>query len=111
VTPSGVDLVAGSGSDAVRQYLSELCRLTRTEQAGVPLVPPALSHTGGGTIVVVSSARSAGDQAGLAVVRQRYDDMIVVTMDGTAPAVPGARVVRAVDALDAIRRWQTAIAS
>jgi uncharacterized protein (DUF58 family) len=110
VTPSGVDVSTTSGTDAVPRYLEELCVVTRAEEAGLPLVPAALARAGGGTLVVISTAISADDRAALVGMRPRYADVVVVAMDGSAPAVPGVRVLGAMDAVDAIRQWQTVIA-
>lgn len=113
VTPGGVDVETASGWDAVQRYLAELCVITRTEEAGLPLVPGALARAGGGTFVVISSAVtvSSDDRAALVGMRPRYGDMIlVVGLDGVAPGVPGVRVLRAANAVDAIRQWQTVIA-
>jgi uncharacterized protein (DUF58 family) len=110
VTPSGVDVTTDSGSDAVPRHLEELCVVARAEETDLPLVPAALARTGGGTLVVVSATISADDGAALVAMRPRYDDVVVVAFGGAAPRVPGVRVLRAVDAVDAIRQWQTVIA-
>jgi uncharacterized protein (DUF58 family) len=113
VTPGGVDVATDSGWDAVQRYLEELCVVARTEEAGLQLVPGALARAGGGTLVVISSAVtvSPDDRAALVGVRPRYGDVIlVVGLSGAAPEVPGVRVLRAADAVDAIRQWQTVIA-
>jgi hypothetical protein len=110
VTPSGVDVSTTSGTDAVPRYLEELCVVTRADEAGLPLVPAALARAGGGTLVVISTAISADDRAALVGMRPRYADVVVVAMDGSAPVVPGVRVLGAMDAVDAIRQWQTVIA-
>lgn len=111
VTPSGGDVNTTSGSDAVQRYLEELCVVARTEEAGLPLVPAALARvTNGGTLVVISSAVSPDDRAALAGLRLRYEDVVVVVLSGAEPQVPGVRVVRAVDARDAVGQWQTVIA-
>jgi uncharacterized protein (DUF58 family) len=110
VTPGGLDVSSASGSDAVQQYLEELCVVARTDEGGLPLVPPALARAGGGTLVVLSSAVSPDDGAALVAMRPRYGDVVVVTLNGAAPAVPGVRVLRAGSAVDAIRQWQTVIA-
>jgi uncharacterized protein (DUF58 family) len=110
VTPGGADVSTTSGSDAVQRYLEELCVVTRAQEAGLPLVPAALARAGGGTLVVISTAISADDRAALVGMRPRYADVVVVAMDGSAPVVPGVRVLGAMDAVDAIRQWQTVIA-
>jgi uncharacterized protein (DUF58 family) len=113
VTPGGVDVDTTSGWDAVQRYLEELCVVTRTEDAGLPLVPTTLARAGGGTFVVISSAVTVtpDDRAALVGMRPRYGDMIlVVGSHGAEPGVPGVRVLRAANAVDAIRQWQTVIA-
>ena len=110
MTSSGSDVSTTSGSDAVQRYLEELCVVTRADEAGLPLVPPALAGTGGGTLVVISTAISAGDRAALVGMRPGYGDVVVVAMDGSVPDVPGVRALGAMDAVDAIRQWQTVIA-
>ncbi|HEX6358165.1 DUF58 domain-containing protein [Actinophytocola sp.] len=110
VTPSGVDVTTNSGSDAVPRYLEELCVVARAEEADLPLVPAALARTGGGTLVVVSATISPDDGAALVAIRPRYADVVVVALGGAAPQVPGVRVLRALDAVDAIQQWQTVIA-
>jgi uncharacterized protein (DUF58 family) len=110
VTPDGLDVSTDSGSDAVQRYLEALCVVTHAEEADLPLVPAALARSGGGTLVVISSAVSAGDRAALAGVRSRYADVVVVSLDGAAPAVPGVRALGTVGAVDAIGQWQTVIA-
>lgn len=110
VTPSGVDVSTTSGSEAVQRYLDELCVVARAEEAGLPLVPPALARAGGGTLVVVASGVTADDQVALVALRLRFDEVVVVTLDPSAPVVPGARMLFVLDALDAVRQWQTVIA-
>jgi uncharacterized protein (DUF58 family) len=111
VTPGGVDVSTTSGSDAVQRYLEELCVVAREEKAELPLVPAALARVGGGTLVVISSSVSPDDGAALVGMRPRYEDVVVVALSGSAPRVPGIRVLGAVGAVDAIRLWQTVIAS
>lgn len=110
VTPSGIDVVTTPGSGAVRQFLDELCVLDRSEQPGLPLIPPALARTGGGMLVVISPAGAPEDRAGIAAVRPSYGDVIVVAVNAAAPGIPGVRALRASGAVDAIRQWQTVIA-
>jgi uncharacterized protein (DUF58 family) len=113
VTPGGVDVATTSGWDAVQRYLEELCVVARTDEAGLPLLPGTLARAAGGTFVVISSAVtiSPDDRAALVGMRPRFGDMIlVVGPDGTAPGVPGMRTLRAANAVDAIRQWQTVIA-
>ncbi|MBW4717145.1 DUF58 domain-containing protein [Saccharothrix obliqua] len=110
VASSGLDVAAAPGSGAVRRFLDELCVVERVGRPGSPLVPAALANAGGGMLVVVSSAVSAADVAVLAAVRPRYVDVVVVALRGAAPVIPGARVLRATDALDATSRWQAVVA-
>jgi uncharacterized protein (DUF58 family) len=110
VTPSGVDVATTPGSGAIRRFMDELCVVERSEEAGLALVPLAMAHAGGGMLVVVSSAVSVEDCAALAAVRPRYVDVVVVTLNGAVPQIPGVRTFPATDALDATRQWQTVIA-
>ncbi|MEJ2853401.1 MULTISPECIES: DUF58 domain-containing protein [unclassified Saccharothrix] len=113
VTPGGVDAVAPSGWNAVQRYLEELCVVDRTRDAGLPLVPGVLAGAGGGTLVVISSAVSVSpdDRAALVGLRPRYGAVVlVVGLSGAAPEVPGIRVLRSANAVDAIRQWQAVIA-
>jgi uncharacterized protein (DUF58 family) len=110
VTPSGVDVAPPlSQAPAVRRLLDELCVLDRAGEPGLPLVPPTLSRARGGSLVVISSAVTPTDRAALAALRPSYPDLVVITL-GTAVEVPGAKVLRASDASDAVRRWHTVIA-
>jgi len=110
VTSSGVDLATAAGTPAVvRTLLDELCALDRAGRSGLPLVPSALSRARGGSLVVISSAVSPADRATLVSMRSAYPDLVVITL-GSAVEVPGAKVLRASDAPDAVRRWQTVIA-
>lgn len=110
VTPSGIDVVTTPGSGAVRRFLDELCVLDRAGDADLPLVPPALARAGGGVLAAISPAGTPEDRAGLAAVRARYGDVVVVALNAPAPGIPGVRALRADDAVDAIRQWQTVIA-
>nr|WP_042193974.1 DUF58 domain-containing protein [Kibdelosporangium sp. MJ126-NF4]CEL20989.1 FIG002343: hypothetical protein [Kibdelosporangium sp. MJ126-NF4]CTQ95497.1 FIG002343: hypothetical protein [Kibdelosporangium sp. MJ126-NF4] len=109
VTPSGIDVTTTPGALAVQRLLDELCVLDRATEADLPLVPRALAQSWGGQFVVVSSAVSAADQAALARIRSRYADLVVITL-GQAVAVAGGKILRAADAVDATRQWQTVIA-
>jgi uncharacterized protein (DUF58 family) len=108
VTSSGVDVTSPGGAPAMRRLLDELCVLDRAD-AGLPLVHSTLSHAKGGSLVVISSAVSPTDRAALASLRPSYPDLIVITL-GAPVHVPGAKVLRASNALDAVRRWHTVIA-
>jgi uncharacterized protein (DUF58 family) len=110
VTPSGVDVATTPGSGAIRRFMDELCVVERSEEADLALVPLAMAHADGGMLVVVSSAVSVEDHSALAAVRPRYVDVVVVTLNGAAPRIPGVRAFPATDALDATRQWQTVIA-
>lgn len=110
VTPGGLDIATTSGSDAGQRYLEALCLVAHAAARGLPLVPAALARTGGGTLVVISSVYTPDDRAALVAARPRYGDVVVVALSGAAPEVPGVRALGAVDAVDAIRQWQTVIA-
>ncbi|RKT55741.1 DUF58 domain-containing protein [Saccharothrix australiensis] len=110
VASGGLDVGATPGSGAVRRFLDELCVVDRTARTGLPLVPAALAHGGGGMLVVVSPVAAPEDRSALAALRPRYVDVVVVALDSAAPQVPGVRVLRATDALDATLRWQTVVA-
>jgi uncharacterized protein (DUF58 family) len=110
VTPSGVDVAPGTANAAaVRRLLDELCVLDRAGEPGLPLVPPTLGRARGGSLVVISSAVAPTDRAALAALRPSYPDLVVITL-GAAVDVPGAKVLRASDAEEAVRRWHTVIA-
>lgn len=109
VSSSGVDVPTGGGSSAVRRLLDELCVLDRAEETGLPLVHRALSRSGGGSLVAVSAAVSPTDRAALASLRASYPDLVVISLGGVVD-VPGARVLDASNALDAIRRWHAVVA-
>ncbi|WP_236796584.1 DUF58 domain-containing protein [Amycolatopsis sp. GM8] len=108
VTSCGVDVATAGGTAAVRQLLDELCVLDQAADPGLPLVPGALSRAGGGTLVVVSTALA---QADLAAIRPHYADLVVIVVGAQAPSIPGARVLDAIDAKDAARKWNAVIAS
>ncbi len=110
VASSGLDVGTTPGSGAVRRFLDELCVVERAGHTGLPLVPAALAHAGGGMLVVISPVGSPEDRSALAAVRPRYVDVVVVALHGSAPEIPGVRVLRATDALDATVRWQTVVA-
>jgi uncharacterized protein (DUF58 family) len=109
VTSSGVDVASAAGAAAARRLLDELCVLDRARESGLPLAHSALSRSKGGTLVVISSAVSSADRAALAVLRSSYPDLVMITLGGFVE-VPGAKVLRATDAADAVRRWHTVIA-
>lgn len=108
VTSSGVDVTTTGGSAAVRRLLDELCVLDRATETGLPLAHPALIQAGGDSLVVISAAVSPADRATLAALRSSYPDLVVISLGGTV-SVPGARVLPASDAADAIRRWQAVV--
>lgn len=109
VTSSGVDVATTGGSAALRRLLDELCVLDRATETGLPLAPPVLTQSTGDSLVVVSAAVSPTDRAALAAVRSSFPDLVVISLGGAA-AVPGARVLSASGAADAIRRWQAVVA-
>lgn len=104
VTPSGVDVVTPPGVPSARRLQEELCVLSQSSETS--LVPQRLS--GGGTLVVVTSVVTPADRAALAGLR--FSDMIVVVIGASAPVLPGVKVLRATDAVDATRRWHAVIA-
>lgn len=110
VTPSGIDVVSVPGSGAVRRFLDEFCVVDRSEKTNLSLVPAALPKASGGMLVVISAAGSPEDRAALAAVRPRYVDVVVVALNGSEPQIPGVRVLRATNALEATQQWQTVIA-
>lgn len=108
LTPGGVDLATPGGPSAARQLLDELCLLG--QEAGDAVLTPGprsgVRHQGGCFTVVTSGAADLGGLAGL---RSRYSSLFVVAL---APpgvevrsVVPGARVLVAPDAREAVRRW------
>jgi uncharacterized protein (DUF58 family) len=106
VTACGVDEAATGGAPAVRRMLDELCVLQRAAGTGLPLVPGALSRSGGGSLAVVLSGMSAADQEALAVLRQRFSNVVVIVLRGSSGTqVPGTKMLHAKDAADAARRW------
>lgn len=109
VSSSGVDVTTDGGPSAVRLLLDQLCVLGRAADAGLPLVPPASHQAGGGSLVVISAAVSPADRAALASLRSAYPDLVVISLGGVAD-VPGAKVLPASNAPDAIRRWQAVVA-
>ncbi|GLY65103.1 DUF58 domain-containing protein [Amycolatopsis taiwanensis] len=112
VTCGGTDIATRGGTTVVRGLLDELCLLDRADGPGLPLVPAPLLTGGGGTLVVISGRLSEVDHAGLAAVRSRYPEQIVLALGTTKGnfAVPGAKVLSAVDAADAAHRWNAVIA-
>jgi uncharacterized protein (DUF58 family) len=105
VTSSGVDLPTSGGSLASRRLLDELCQVGQGK--GDSLAPEVLSATrnGGGCLTVVTSG--SADLAALAVLRGRYSLLVIIDVapGGAAPAVRGARVLRAEGAGLAVRKW------
>lgn len=112
VTCGGADIATSGGATAVRGLLDELCLLDRAGDSGLPLVPATLHKGGGGTLVVITGQMSEVDHAALAAVRSRYPDQIVLVIGAAKGnfAVPGAKVLSAVDAAEAARRWNAVIA-
>ncbi|MEU0510897.1 DUF58 domain-containing protein [Amycolatopsis sp. NPDC006125] len=106
VTAGGLDLPTPGGLPATRQLLDELCQVTQAPADA--LVPPALSARGGagGCLVLVSSART--EPPALTWLRDRFDTIFLVALEGPGPrmaAAPGARVLLAPDAVQAVRLW------
>jgi uncharacterized protein (DUF58 family) len=108
VTSGGGDLATAGGPLAARLLLDELC-LLRQDSDGAVLAPGLLSaapHQGGCLVVITSGAT---DLAALVGLRSRYSAFFVIalTSDGVPlrVVVPGARVLTAADAREAVRRW------
>jgi len=105
VTSSGVDLPTSGGALASRRLLDELCQVAQGK--GDLLVPQVLSATrnGGGCLTVVTSG--SAELGALAGLRGRYSSLVIVDVapGGPAPAVRGARVLRAEGAGLAVRKW------
>lgn len=89
LTPGGVDVSVDGGVLAGQRLLDELCVLRVSSDGVLPARPP------GGFVVV-----TAGSVESFAVLRPD-----VVLALGGAGEVPGARVVRGVDAAEVVRRW------
>ncbi|MFC5112193.1 hypothetical protein [Kibdelosporangium philippinense] len=53
---------------------------------------------------------SAADQAALAMLRARYADLVVINLGRPAVVVPGAKILKPANAVDATRQWQSVIA-
>ena len=64
----------------------------------------------GGCLVVVTAGGLLSDGGELARLRSHFSLTVVVSLGGPVPPVPGARVVRAATAQDAVRRWNAVIA-
>jgi uncharacterized protein (DUF58 family) len=122
VTPCGVDLRTRGGPLAVRQLLDALCELGPAKAQSGPLVPVALSRSGdrGGCLAVIIAGTTAGaagaathaDLAALTSLRQHYCPAVVTVIGGGSCArVPGALVVHASDAVDAVHRWNATVAT
>ncbi|MEV7098156.1 DUF58 domain-containing protein [Amycolatopsis sp. NPDC051045] len=114
VTSGGVDLATSGGLLAVRQLLDELCQVRQdsgAEQALVPGVLSAVRHQGGCLTVVTSGAGGLGTLGGLAGLRARYSSFFVLALGsgGVPPVIPGARVLSADSAANAVRRWNEVV--
>jgi uncharacterized protein (DUF58 family) len=111
VTSGGVDLATSGGPLAVRQLLDELCQVRQDSGAGQALVPGVLSavRQQGGCLTVVTSG--AGALGGLAGLRARYSSFFVLALGsgGVPPVIPGARVLSADSAANAVRRWNEVV--
>ncbi|MFE9207266.1 DUF58 domain-containing protein [Micromonospora sp. NPDC007230] len=112
VTSSGLDLATPSGASGVRRLLDELCELQQDGAGDSALSPATLSRgrTGGGALVVVTAGAGLGS---LARLRDRYPRIFLIALTGLdqAPSapVPGARVLAAADAAEAVRRWNEVV--
>ncbi|MFD9965437.1 DUF58 domain-containing protein [Amycolatopsis sp. NPDC058986] len=106
VTSCGLDVATAGGPSAVRLLLDELTVLDPHRDPGQALVPGSLSRSGGGGLAVITAGLPPADLASLTGVRSRYSPLVVVVLGGGAvPVVPGAKVVAATGAVDAVRRW------
>ncbi|GAA4525933.1 DUF58 domain-containing protein [Amycolatopsis samaneae] len=106
LTSCGLDVATAGGPTAVRLLLDELTLLAPHRDQGLALVPGPLARSGGGGLAVVTGALPATDLASLTGVRSRYSPFVVVALGGgVVPVVPGAKVVAAHGAVDAVRRW------
>ncbi|WP_020666168.1 DUF58 domain-containing protein [Amycolatopsis nigrescens] len=111
VTSCGVDVATAGGAPAVRQLLDQLSVLDRARDAGLPLWPGTLPRSGGGSLVVITSAVSPADRLALVAAKPHYSNVLVVALGiGESPAVPGVSVLSAADAADAARRWNAVVA-
>ncbi|MGW5744497.1 DUF58 domain-containing protein [Amycolatopsis sp. NPDC003861] len=111
VTSGGVDLATSGGPLAVRHLLDELCQVRQDSGAEQALVPGGLSavrHQGGCLTVVTADAGGLGGLAGL---RARYSSFFVLALGsaGVPPVIPGARVLGADSAANAVRRWNEVV--
>ncbi|WP_410645889.1 DUF58 domain-containing protein [Amycolatopsis sp. lyj-346] len=114
VTSGGVDLATSGGPLAVRSLLDELCQVRQDSGAEHALVPGVLSavrHQGGCLTVVTSGAGGPGTPGGLAGLRARYSSFFVLALvsGGVPPVLPGARLLSADNAADAVRRWNEVV--
>jgi uncharacterized protein (DUF58 family) len=108
LTTGGVDVAAGTGAGAARRILDELCTLRRDADPRELLVPTALTESAGGGLAVVLTGVAAADRAALATLRRFSSVVVIVLGDSTETAVPGATLLRASSADEAVRRWNAA---
>jgi uncharacterized protein (DUF58 family) len=113
VTSAGLELPVSGGPQAVRRLLDELSELRQDAAPDAEVVPARLAANrtaGGGLVVVTGGGTGLGS---LAWLRSRFPTIFVIALTGpetTATVeVAGARVLRAGDAEEAVRRWNEAI--
>ncbi|AGZ43901.1 DUF58 domain-containing protein [Actinoplanes friuliensis] len=99
LTSSGLRLTVEGTAEGARRLLDALSEVARDDR------PVDLPEWRGGTLVVVCGAGPGLVPAGW--LRHRFTQVHVVAMNGPLD-VPGARMLRAETAGDAVRRWNEA---
>ncbi|WP_406631307.1 DUF58 domain-containing protein [Amycolatopsis sp. WGS_07] len=103
-TPGGLDLDTGGGTTALRRLLDALCEVGPSAE-DAPLVPDELIRSGVGGLAVVTAGAAPDDRAALAALRGRYAPVFVFVLGASCAGIPGATVLSAPDAAEAVRRW------